>query len=52
MLLIFGTGTIKGFATTLMISIIASYFTAVLITRGLLILICKLGFNDRKLYTR
>ena len=51
-LLIFGTGTIKGFATTLMISIIASYFTAVLITHGLLILICKLGVNNRKLYTR
>ncbi|MBR1822057.1 MAG: protein translocase subunit SecD [Clostridia bacterium] len=51
-LMIFGTGTIKGFATTLMISIIASYFTAVLITRGLLILICKLGFTNRKLYTR
>ena len=51
-LLIFGTGTIKGFATTLMISVVASLFTAVLITRGLLILICKLGVNDRKLYTR
>lgn len=51
-LMIFGTGTIKGFATTLMISIIASYFTAVLITRGLLILICKLGVTNRKLYTR
>ena len=51
-LMIFGTGTIKGFATTLMISIVASYFTAVLITRGLLILICKLGVNNRKLYTR
>ena len=51
-LMIFGTGTIKGFATTLMISIIASYFTAVLITRGLLILICKLGVNNRKAYTR
>ncbi len=51
-LMIFGTGTIKGFATTLMISIIASYFTAVLVTRGLLILICKLGVTNRKLYTR
>ena len=51
-LMIFGTGTIKGFATTLMISIIASYFTAVLITRGLLILICKLGVTNRKLYSR
>ena len=51
-LMIFGTGTIKGFATTLMISIVASYFTAVVVTRGLLILICKLGINNRKLYTR
>ena len=51
-LLIFGTGTIKGFATTLLISVVASYFTAVLITRGLLILICKLGVNNRKAYTR
>ena len=51
-LMIFGAGTIKGFAATLMISIVASYFTAVLITRGLLILICKLGVNDRRLYTR
>jgi preprotein translocase subunit SecF len=51
-LMIFGTGTIKGFATTLMISIIASYFTAVVVTRGLLILICKLGINNRSAYTR
>ena len=51
-LLIFGTGTIKGFATTLLISVITSYFTAVLVTRGLLILICKLGVNNRKAYTR
>lgn len=51
-LLIFGTGTIKGFATTLLISVVASYFTAVLVTRGLLILICKLGVNNRKAYTR
>ena len=51
-LLIFGTGTIKGFATTLMISIIASYFTAVVVTRRLLILICKLGIYNRSAYTR
>ena len=51
-LMIFGTGTIKGFATTLMISVIVSFFTAVLITRGLLVLICKLGVNNRKAYTR
>ena len=51
-LMIFGTGTIKGFAITLTISVVVSLFTAVVITRGLLILICKLGINDRKAYTR
>lgn len=51
-LMIFGTGTIKGFATTLLISVIVSFFTAVVVTRGLLILICKLGINNRKAYTR
>jgi len=51
-LMIFGTGTIKGFAITLTISVIVSLFTAVVVTRSLLILICKLGINDRKAYTR
>ena len=51
-LMIFGTGTIKGFAITLLISVIVSLFTAVVVTRGLLILICKMGINDRKAYTR
>ena len=51
-LMIFGTGTIKGFAITLTISVIVSLFTAVVVTRSLLILICKLGFSNRKLYTR
>ena len=35
-LLYFGTGTIKSFATTLLIGIIASFITAVLISRGLM----------------
>lgn len=35
-LAIFGTGTIKSFAFTLIISIIVSMFTAVVVTRGLL----------------
>jgi len=35
-LMIFGTGTIKGFANTLAISVVISMITAVLITRGLL----------------
>ena len=51
-LMIFGTGTIKGFAITLTISVIVSLFTAVVITRSLLILICKLGVNNRKAYSR
>ena len=51
-LLIFGTGTIKGFATTLLISVLASLFTAVVVTRWLLILICKLDIRKRSAYTR
>ena len=51
-LMIFGTGTIKGFAITLLISVIVSLFTAVVVTRGLLILICKMGVRDRRAYTR
>jgi len=51
-LMIFGTGTIKGFATTLLISILASLFTAVVVTRWLLKLICKLDIRNNKAYTR
>ena len=51
-LMIFGTGTIKGFAITLTISVVVSLFTAVVVTRSLLILICKLGVNNRSAYTR
>ena len=51
-LLVFGTGTIKGFATTLLISVLASLFTAVLVTRWLLKLICRLDVRNRAAYTR
>ncbi|MCQ2437005.1 MAG: protein translocase subunit SecD [Clostridia bacterium] len=51
-LMIFGTGTIKGFATTLMISVIASLFTAVIVTRSLLKAICNLGITGKGAYTR
>ena len=51
-LMIFGTGTIKGFAITLTISVVVSLFTAVVVTRSLLNLICKLGVNNRSAYTR
>jgi len=51
-LMVFGTGTIKGFAITLLISIIASLFTAVVVTRWLLTLICRLDIRSRSAYTR
>ena len=51
-LMIFGTGTIKGFATTLLISVLASLFTAVVVTRWLLKLICKLDIRKLSAYTR
>ncbi len=51
-LLIFGTGTIKGFATTLMISVLVSLFTAVVVTRWLLLLICRLDIRKNSAYTR
>lgn len=40
-LLLFGTGPIKGFATTLIIGIICSFFTAVYLTRIIFILCAK-----------
>lgn len=50
-LLILGTGSIKGFAYTLLIGIVASFFTAVLITRGLFKLFININSNP-KLYSR
>ena len=47
-----GSGPIKGFAMTLMISVIASLFTAVVVTRWLLKLICQLDIKSRWAYTR
>lgn len=50
-LLYFGSGTIQSFATTLLIGIIASFVTAVLISRGLLKLFIEI--NDKpELYCR
>lgn len=51
-LMIFGTGTIKGFAITLLISVLASLFTAVVVTKWLLKLICRLEIKNIKAYTR
>ncbi len=51
-LMFFGTGTIKGFAITLTISVVASLFTAVVVTRSLLMAIVNLGVTNPKLYSR
>ena len=51
-LLYFGTGTIKGFATTLLIGVIASLFTAVFISRFLCKQVLRLGATGNAWYTR
>ena len=51
-LLIFGTGSIKGFAMTLLIGVIVSFFTAVVVTRWLLKCFVNCGFKKTWLYTR
>ena len=48
----YGTGTIKGFAITLLIGVIASLFTAVFITRFLFKHVARLGLKNTALYTR
>ena len=45
-----GSGTIKGFATTLFIGIVISLFTALLVTRALLYLSVGMGFNKPASY--
>lgn len=45
-----GSGTVKGFAQTLMIGIILSMFTAMVVTRVLLYLFYAAGFQDEKWY--
>lgn len=49
-LMIFGTGTIKGFAVTLTIGVIVSMFTAIFVTRYLLRLAVGLDLSSRRLY--
>ena len=49
-LLFFGTGSVQGFATTLLLSVIASMFTAIVITRFLLVNMTRV-FKNPKLYT-
>lgn len=47
-----GSGTVKGFAYTLMIGILVSMFTAMVITRWVLYALHGLGFSDEKYYGR
>lgn len=45
-----GSGTVKGFATTLALGIILSMFTALFVTKGALYALYHLGFTAPKLY--
>ncbi|WP_017548725.1 protein translocase subunit SecDF [Salinicoccus carnicancri] len=48
-LFIFGTSSVKGFATMLLLSILMSFVTAVFLTRVLISLIVKSGYFNKKL---
>ncbi len=49
-LLIFGSGSIKGFAQTLILGIVLSMFTALFVTRWLLRAFYSIGFTSEKWY--
>ncbi len=49
-LMILGSGTVKGFAYTLMISILMSMFTALVISKYLLQALYAVGLKDKKFY--
>ncbi len=49
-LYLFGTGPIKGFATTLAVGIVVSMFTALVITRIIMKLFYNFGLKDAKWY--
>ena len=51
-LMVLGTGTVKGFAYTLMISIIMSMFTALVIAKYLMQALFAAGFKNEKFYGR
>lgn len=42
----FGTGPVKGFATTLILGVAISFFTAVAVTRSLLVFLVSQGFGN------
>ncbi|MBQ8519396.1 MAG: protein translocase subunit SecD [Agathobacter sp.] len=49
-LMILGSGTVKGFAYTLMLSIILSMFTALLVAKYLMQAFYAIGLKDKKFY--
>ena len=51
-LLIFGTGSIQGFAKTLLLGVVVSMLSAILITRFLMTRFVNAGATDISLYTR
>ena len=51
-LLIFGTGSIQGFAKTLLLGVVLSMFTAILVTHFLMNRFVNAGATDMKLYTK
>lgn len=51
-LMALGSGTVKGFAYTLMIGIVLSMFTALVVTRYILYALHGIGIQDEKFYGR
>ena len=51
-LMYFGTGSIKGFAITLLIGVVTSMFSSIFVTRFLLNKVTDLGIKNTKLYSR
>jgi SecD/SecF fusion protein len=51
-LILMGSGSVKGFAYTLMISIILSMFTALVVTRWILYALYGIGLKNEKFYGR
>ncbi len=50
MLFIFGTGSIRGFAVTLLLGIVLSLFTSMIVTRGLVKYFININSTNAKLY--
>ena len=51
-LLIFGTGSIQGFAKTLLLGVVMSMFTAIIVTRFLMNRFVNAGATKVSLYTK